>query len=69
MASDLPKPDLLHTTQISMHDNLQKWIFNFMNTHQWRDKDCTIWLAMLAHHDLTPKNKSNVEVPQWTGRR
>jgi len=38
MVSDLLKPDLLHTMQISMLDHLQKWIFHFMKTHKWLDK-------------------------------
>jgi hypothetical protein len=36
--SDLLKPNLLHTMQIGMLDHLQKWIFNFMKTHEQLDK-------------------------------
>jgi hypothetical protein len=35
--SDLPKPDLCNPMQIGMHDNLQKWIFHCMETHEWLD--------------------------------
>jgi hypothetical protein len=66
--SDLPKPDLLHTTQIGMLDHLQKWIFHFMKTHKRLDKYNAIWLFVPAYHDLTPKNESYEEVSQWNGK-
>jgi len=65
---DLPKPDLLHSMQIGMLDHLQKWIFHFMNTHQWLDKYNAIWLSVPAYHDLTPQNTSYEEVSQWNGK-
>jgi len=65
---DLPKPDLLHTMQISMLDHLQKWIVHFMKTHERLDKKNAIWLSVPASHDLTPKNKSNEDVSQWNGK-
>jgi hypothetical protein len=68
IVSDLPKPDLLHTMQISMLDHLQKWIFHFMKTHERLDKYNAIWLSVPAYHNLTPKNKSYVEVSQWNGK-
>jgi len=68
IVSDLPKPDLLHTMQISILDHLQKWIFHFMKTHKWLDKYNAIWLSAPAYHDLTPKDKSYEEVSQWNGR-
>jgi len=68
IVSDLPKPDLLHTMQISILDHLQKWIFHFMKTHKWLDKYNAIWLSAPAYHDLTPKDKSHEEVSQWNGR-
>jgi hypothetical protein len=40
--SHLPKPDLLHTMQIGMLDHLQEWIFDFMKTYEWLDKDNAI---------------------------
>jgi len=65
---DLPKPDLLHTMQISMLDHLQKWIFHFMKTHERLDKYNAIWLSVPAYHDLTPTNKSYEEDSQWNGK-
>jgi len=38
IASDLPKPDLLHTMQIGMLHYLQKWIVHIMKTHERLDK-------------------------------
>jgi hypothetical protein len=66
--SDLPKPNLLYTIQISMHDHLQKWIFHFLKTHERLDKDNAIWLSVPAYHDLTPKNKLYQEVSQLNGK-
>ena len=69
IVSDLPKPDLLlHTMQIGMLDHLQKWIFNFMKTHEQLNKYNAIWLSVPAYHDLTPKNKSYEEVSQLNGK-
>jgi len=68
IVSDLPKPDLLHTMQIGMLEHLQKWIFNFMKTHEQLDKYKAIWLSVHAYHDLTPKNESYEEVSQWNGK-
>ena len=55
---DILKPDLLHTIQIGMLNHLQKWIFQFIMTHQQRDKYNAIWLTVCAYYDLTPNNKS-----------
>jgi hypothetical protein len=55
IVSDLPKPDLLRTMQISILDLLQKWIFHFMTTHESLDNYNAIWLSVPAYHDLTPK--------------
>jgi len=68
IVSNLPKPDLLHTTQIGMLDHLQKWIFHFMMTYERLVKYNAIWLSVPAYHDLTPKTKSYEEVPQWNGK-
>jgi hypothetical protein len=68
IVSDLAKPDLLHTMQISMLDHLQKWVFHFMMMHGWLDKYNAIWLSMPAYYDLTPKNKSYEDVSQWNGK-
>ena len=65
IGSDLPKPDPLHSMQIGMLDNLQKWILHFMKTHEWLDKYNAIWLSVPAYHNLTPKTKSYEEVSQW----
>jgi len=51
---DLTKPDLLHTMQIGMLHQLQKWIFHFMKTHERLNKDNAIWLSVPAYHDLSP---------------
>jgi len=67
IVSNRPKPDLLHTMQIAMLDNLQKWIFHFMKTHEWLDKYNVIWLSEPAYHHLTRKTKSYEEVSQWNG--
>jgi len=61
---DIPKPDLLHTIQISMLDNLQTWVFHFMNTDKGLDKYNAIWLSVLADHNLTARSKSDQEVFQ-----
>jgi len=68
IVSDLPKPDLLHSMQNGMLDHLQKWIFNFVKTHEWLNKYNAIWLSVPAYDDLTPKNKSYEEVSQWNGK-
>ena len=68
IVSDLPKPDLLHTTQIGMLDHLQQLIFPFMKTHEQLDKYNAISLSVPAYHDLTRKNKSYEEVSQWKGK-
>jgi len=68
IVSDLPKPDLLHTTQISMLDHLQKWIFHFMKTHEQLNEYNAIRLPVPAYHDLTPKYRSYDEVSQWNGK-
>jgi len=62
IVGDLPNPDLLHTTQFGMLHHLQKWIFHFMKTHERLDKYNAIWLSVPAYHDLTPNNKSYVQV-------
>jgi len=79
IVSDLPKPSLLHTMQIGMHDHLQKWIFHFMKMHERLDKYNAIWLSVPAYHDLTLTSKSwgrfwmgwegdegNESVPVWS---
>jgi len=68
IVSDLPMPGLLHTMQIGILDQLQKWIFHFMKTHERLDKYNAIRLSVPAYHDLTPKNKSYEEVSQWNGK-
>jgi len=68
IVSDLPKANLLHSMQISMLDQLWKWIFHFVKTHERLDKYNAIWLSVPACHDLTPKNKSYEEVSQWNGQ-
>jgi len=37
IVTDLPKPDILHTTQIGMLDHLQELIFYFIKTHKQHD--------------------------------
>ena len=66
--NDLPKPDLLHTMQISMLSHLQKWIFHFMKLHEQLNKYNAICLSVPAYPDLTPKNKLYEEVSQWNGK-
>jgi len=46
--SNLLKPDLLHTMQISMFDHLQKWIFHCMKTPEWLNKYNAIWSSVPA---------------------
>jgi len=58
IVSDLPKPDLLHSMQISMLDHFQKLIFHCMKTHKLLNKYNVIWLSVPAYHNLTPKTKS-----------
>jgi hypothetical protein len=67
IVSDLLKPDLLHTMQIGMLDQRQKWIFYFMKTHKRLDKYNAIWLSIPAYHDLISKNTSYEKVSQWNG--
>jgi hypothetical protein len=66
--SNLPKPDLLHTMQISMLDHLLKWIFHFMRTHEWPDKYNAMWFSIPAYQDITPKTKSYEKASQWNGK-
>jgi hypothetical protein len=68
IVSELPKPELLHTMQIGLLDHLQKWLFQFMKTHERFDKYNAIWVSVPAYHDLTPKTKSYDEVSQWNGK-
>jgi hypothetical protein len=58
MVSNLLQLDLLHTMQISMIDQIQKWIVHIMKTHEWLNKYNAIWLSVPAYHNLTPKIKS-----------
>jgi len=51
-----------------MLDQIQKWIFHFMKTHEWLDKYNAIWLSVPAYHDLTPKTKLFEKVSQWNGK-
>jgi len=39
-----------------------------MKMHEWLDKYNAIWISVPAYYDLTPKNKSYVEVSQWNGK-
>jgi hypothetical protein len=39
-----------------------------MKTYERLDKFNAIWLSVPAYRDLTPKNKSYVEVSQWNGK-
>jgi hypothetical protein len=55
IVSDLPKPDLLRTIQISMLHFLQKLIFLFLKMHERMDKYNAIWLSLPAYHYHTPK--------------
>jgi hypothetical protein len=66
--SDLPKPDLLHTMQIGMLDDLQKWIFHFMKMYERLDKYNAIRFSVPAYHDLSAINKSYEGVSQWNGK-
>jgi hypothetical protein len=66
--SNLPKPDLLYTIQMSMLDPLQKWIFNFLTMHEWLDKYNAIWFSVPAYHNLTSNPKSYEEVSQRNGK-
>jgi len=68
LVSNLSKPDLLHTMQIGMLDQLQKWIFHLMKTHERLYKYNAIWLSVPGYHDLTPNTKSYEEVSQWNGK-
>jgi len=54
--------------QIGMLDHLQRWIFDFMKTHERLDEYNAIWSSVPAYHDLTPKNQSYEEVSQWNGK-
>jgi len=64
IVSDLSKPDLLHSMQISMLDHLQKWIFHFMKKHEQLDKYNAIWLPVPAYHDHSPNTMSYEDVSQ-----
>jgi hypothetical protein len=67
--SDFLKPELLHTMQIGMLDDLQKWIFHLMTTHKQLDKYNAIWLSMPAYHDLKPKISHMRKFLNGMGRR
>jgi hypothetical protein len=54
--------------QISMLDDPQKWIFNFIMMHERLDKYNAIWLSVPTYHDLIQKNKSYKDVSQWNGQ-
>jgi hypothetical protein len=49
----LPKPDLLHTIQISILHHVQKWIIHIMKTPERLQKYNAIGLSVPARHDLT----------------
>ena len=68
IVSNVPKPNLLHTTQIGMLDHPQKWIFHFMKTHERLNMFTARWLSVPAYHNLTPKTKSYEENSQWNGK-
>jgi hypothetical protein len=65
---DHPKTDLLHTMQIGMLDDHQKWCFHLIKTHNQLNKYNAFWLSVPAYHDLTQKNKSYEEGSQWNGK-
>jgi hypothetical protein len=44
----IPKPDLLQSMPVGMHDHLQKLIFHFMTTHKQLDQYNVIWLSLPA---------------------
>jgi len=66
--SDLPRPNLLHPTQIGMLDHLQTCIFHFMKKNTQLDKYNVIGLSVLAYDDLTPRNLSYMDLSQWNGK-
>jgi hypothetical protein len=61
-------PELFHTIQIPMLDHRQKWIILIMKTHGQLNKYNAIRLSVPAYNDLTPKNESYVERPEWNGK-
>jgi len=67
IVSDIPNPDLLNPMQIGKLHDLQKWIFQFMKTHERLYKYIAISLSMFAYHDLTPKTMSSEEISQLNG--
>jgi len=48
IVNNLPKPVLLYSMQIGIHDDLQKWIVHFMKTHEWLNMCYAIWLSVPA---------------------
>ena len=68
IVSDLPNPNHFHTMLIGMLDNLQKWIFHYMKTHERLDKYNAFWLSVPVYHDLTPRHKLYEQVSQLNGK-
>jgi hypothetical protein len=60
IVSNIPKPELLHTMQIGMLVQLEKWIFHYMKTHERLDKYISIWLSVPAYHDITHNKISHM---------
>jgi hypothetical protein len=58
IASDLPKPKLLHTMQIGLLEQHQKWIYLFMKTPEQLNKYNAMWFSVPAYQDLRPTYKS-----------
>jgi hypothetical protein len=57
IVSDLPKPDLLHTLEIGMLDNMQNWMLHIKKSHEQLDMYNAIWLFVPAYYNLSPKIK------------
>jgi hypothetical protein len=68
IVSNLPKPNLLHTIQISTHDSLQKCTFPFTKIHEQLKKHDVVSFSNSAYYNLTPKDQSVKEVSQWNGK-
>jgi len=67
-ASDLYKPDILHTIYLGLFKPMMDWIEAFLKTH-WRQQVFDeVWKALPPYPGFLVPNKAYREVMQWQGK-
>ena len=68
VASDLPKPDLLHTMQLGMLKHLLGWLSVFLKQHKRFEAFNNIWLSVPAYLEMAQPRRTYEEVSSWQGK-